>query len=223
VTELWASGLALIFDLDGVVIDSNPFHRLAWEQYNRRHGIETTEEMHRWMYGKRNDQIVRGFFGGHLSDQEVAAHGAAKERLYRELLDGQVREFLVPGVAGFLARHRDLPVGLGTNAEPPNVDFVLDGSGLRPYFRATVNGHEVAHPKPDPEIYLRVAERLGVAPRNCMVFEDSPSGIAAARAAGMALVGVRTTHRDLTNTDLAVDHFLSPELEPWLEGRKPVA
>src|SRR5215831_13000027 len=79
-------GLALVFDMDGVVIDSNPLHRKAWLAYNRRFGIETTEAMQQRMYGKRNDEIVRDVFGPHLSAEDVAAHGAAKERLYRGML-----------------------------------------------------------------------------------------------------------------------------------------
>ena len=71
--------------MDGVIVNSNPVHREAWELYNRRFGIETTEEMHQRMYGKRNDQIVRDYMGAHLSDAEVFEHGAAKERLFREL------------------------------------------------------------------------------------------------------------------------------------------
>ena len=76
-------GLALIFDMDGVIVNSNPLHRESWEIFNRRFGLETTGAMHEFMYGRRNDEIIRGFFGGGLSTEEVAARGAAKERLYR--------------------------------------------------------------------------------------------------------------------------------------------
>src|SRR5438309_11657950 len=81
---------AFIFDMDGVIVDSNPLHRVSWEEYNRRHGILTTDEMQQWMYGKRNDEIVRGFFGEHLADEEIAHHGAAKEALYRTLMEPQI-------------------------------------------------------------------------------------------------------------------------------------
>ena len=109
------------------------------------------------MYGRRNDEIVRDFFGPRLSAEEVAAHGAAKEELYREMLGPRLAEALVPGVPEFLQRHAGQTVGLATNAEPANVDFVLDGSGLRAYFRVVVDGHQVRHAKPHPEIYLRAA------------------------------------------------------------------
>ena len=214
-----ARELALILDMDGVIINSNPWHRKAWAEYNRRFGIETDEAMLQRMYGKRNDDIVRDFFGAHLTDEEVHAHGAAKEQLYREMIRPAVNEALVPGVREFLGRHRHLPIGLATNAERANVDFVLDEAHLRPYFRVVVDGHQVPNPKPHPDIYLRAAEQLGTAQRDCVVFEDSFTGIEAARAAGMAVVGVTTTHDNLPGVDLAIRDFHSPKLELWLANR----
>ncbi|MBK9167909.1 MAG: HAD-IA family hydrolase [Bryobacterales bacterium] len=214
--------LGLIFDMDGVIVHSNPVHREAWSRYNRQFGIETGEEMHRRMYGKRNDEIVRDFFGADLPETEVAARGAAKEALYRRLMAPRLEESLVPGVREFLDRSAGLPVGLATNAEPANVDFVLDGAGLRPFFRAVANGQEVSRPKPDPEIYLRVAALLGLDPRNCIVFEDSYSGVAAARAAGARVVALRTTHTEFDGVDLAVSDFRCGELQSWLRRQQPL-
>jgi beta-phosphoglucomutase family hydrolase len=210
---------ALILDMDGVIIDSNPLHRKVWAEYNRRFGIETDEAMQRRMYGRRNDEIVRDFFGAHLSDEDVRAHGEAKERLFRETIRPVIHEALVPGVREFLERHRGQPVGLATNAEPANVEFLLEAACLRPYFRAVVDGHQVPNPKPYPDIYLRAAGLLGTKPGDCVVFEDSFTGIEAARAAGMAVVGVRTTHEELRGVDLEIRDFHSPELEPWLANR----
>jgi beta-phosphoglucomutase family hydrolase len=210
---------ALILDMDGVIIDSNPWHRQAWAEYNRRFGIETDEAMQRRMYGKRNDDIVREFFGDHLTNEEVQLHGAAKERLYREMICSMVNAALVPGVREFLERHRHQPAGVASNAEPANVEFVLDEAGLRQYFRAVVDGHQVPNPKPHPDIYLRAAELLGVEPGDCVVFEDSLTGIEAARAARMAVVGVLTTHGELPGVDLQIPDFLSPDLDAWLANR----
>ena len=211
-----APPLALVFDMDGVIVDSNPAHREAWAAYNRRFGVETTEAMHQFMYGRRNDQIIRHFFGEDLSPEEVAIRGADKERLYREMIAGRLESMLVPGLRAFLNRHADIPKAVATNAEPDNVNFLLDRSGLRNCFRAVVDGHQVSHPKPHPEIYLRAADLLGMAAANCIVFEDSHSGVAAARAAGMRVVGVLTTHGDLPDTGLNIDNFLNGELEKWL-------
>ena len=105
-----APAQALIFDMDGVIIHSNPVHREAWVLYNRRFGIETDDAMLQRMLGRRNDEIIRDFFGGHVAVEEVAAHGAAKEALYREIIGARVSEALVPGVREFLARHRTCPL-----------------------------------------------------------------------------------------------------------------
>ncbi len=211
-----APGLCLIFDMDGVIVDSNPMHRQAWEAFNRRFGLETTEEMQQRMYGRRNDQIVRDFFGDGLTPEEVERRGAAKEELYREMVGDRIEEYLVPGVRQFLQAHHDVPMALASNGEPANVTFLLDRAGLRPYFRAVVDGHQVNHPKPDPEIYLRAAELLEANPADCIVFEDSESGVEAARAAGMRIVLLTTTHGNLPGASVSVDNFLSGELWRWL-------
>ena len=213
----------MVFDMDGVIVDSNPLHVQAWMLYNRGFGIDAGEGLAERMYGRRNDEIVCDFFGPRLSREEIAAHGAAKEELYRKMLDPKLEETLVPGVREFLERHAGQLIGLATNAEPANVDFILDRGGLRTYFQVAVDGHQVQHPKPHPEIYLRAAEFLRVAPRNCIVFEDSFSGVEAARAAGARIVGLRTTHQDLPGTDLAIDDFRGVELEAWLRTQVPAA
>jgi beta-phosphoglucomutase len=215
-----APGLGLIFDMDGVVIDSNRTHREVWVEFNRRHGLETTPDMVEWMYGKRNDQIVHRFFGGSLAPEEVARRGADKERLFREMTVGRVRHLLVPGVRDFLQLFRDCPVALATNAEAANVDFVLDEAGLRPCFRAVVHGEEVRHPKPHPEVFLRAAALLGIAPENCIVFEDSRTGVQAAGAAGMRVIGVCTTEGNLPGTSITVHNFLSGTLHSWVASQK---
>ena len=207
---------ALIFDMDGVIIDSNPLHRIAWAEYMRRHGVEMTEAMQQRMYGKRNDEIIRDFLGAHLDDLEVFAHGAAKEALYRELMQPRIKESLVPGIREFLARYRNLDLAVATNAEAANVDFVLDGAGLRSFFRVIVNGHDVINPKPHPDIYLRVAEMLQVPPKDCIVFEDSHTGVQASLAAGMRVIGVTTTHDNLPGVSLLIRDFNDPALESWL-------
>jgi beta-phosphoglucomutase len=216
-----SSQRAFIFDMDGVIVDSNPQHRLAWEAFNRRYGLETTEAMHQRMYGKRNDQIVRDFFGAELSAEEVDARGAAKEALYRETIAGRVESMLVPGLRDFLERYRGIPKAIASNAEPANVDFLLEQSGLGKYFPVVLNGHQVSHPKPNPEIYLLAAELLGVEPAGCIVFEDSYSGVEAGRAAGMKVIGLSTTHGYLPGTELTVDNFKIGDLYAWLLAEIP--
>jgi beta-phosphoglucomutase family hydrolase len=214
-----AAGLALIFDMDGVLVNSNPVHRQAWARFNLRYGLQTTPAMLERMYGKRNDDIVRDFFGDGLSPEEVAARGAAKERLYRQMIDGRIEEILVPGVRRFLDLHARAPLAVASNAEPENVRFVIDRARLGDYFRAVVDGHQASRPKPDPEIYLRAAALLGVPAPNCLVFEDSHSGVAAGMAAGMRVIGIRTTYDNLPGASICVDNFKSGELDSWLAAQ----
>jgi beta-phosphoglucomutase len=146
----------------------------------------------------------------------IAAHGAAKERLFRDLLRADLRQHLVPGIEEWLEHISGAPIALATNAERANIDFVLDGvAGLRRHFDVIVDGSQVARPKPAPDVYLRAAELLNIPPRNCVVFEDSPVGVAAALTAGMRVVGV-LTHSSLSGVLFSVTSFLDPELDSWL-------
>ena len=215
-----APGLALLFDMDGVIVHSNPVHEEAWTAFNRGYGLETTPEMLANMYGKRNDEIVRDYFGKGLDPAEVFARGAAKEKLYREMIAGRLESMLVPGLRDFLEAYCFAPLAVASNAEPENVDYILDRANLRHYFQAVVDGHQVERPKPFPDVYLRAALLLNVAPRNCIVLEDSMSGVAAARAAGMRVIGIRTTHVNLPGTDFTADNFLNGSLRSWLKAQQ---
>jgi beta-phosphoglucomutase len=220
-----ARGLALIFDLDGVVVDSMPLHTLAWLRYLAQLGI-SRKDIAIHMHGRRNDEIVREFLGPDVPNEVVLEHGAAKERLFQEMMGADLVRNLVPGVADFLARANSpasaggVPVALATNAEPANVAFALDGANLRRWFQAIVDGSQVRNAKPAPDVYLTAGARLGVAPGNCIVFEDSPTGIAAARAAGMRVVGILTHAETLEHVDISVHDFQDPELEQWLASQR---
>lgn len=210
------SPIALLFDLDGVLVHSMPLHTEAWRRYLTGLGIEV-EDIERSMHGKRNPELVREWFGESLAEDAVLRHGAAKEQLFRDLMLAEDPAlFRVPGLLEFLERHKDVPKAIGSNAELANVDFILDHLGLRRFFQAVVHGHEVERPKPFPDIYLKAAERLGYSPADCIVFEDSPTGVEAARAAGMRVVGVETTPTDFHGLDLRIKDFRDPQLESWL-------
>ena len=210
--------VAYIFDMDGVIIDSTEVHTDAWIEYLRSHGMELPDVGLR-MLGKHNDAIVRDFFGhAPLTEDEIFAHGAAKERVYRERMETLFDEKLVPGIREFLEKMGSIPAGIGSNAETENVDFVLEKAGLRHYFAAVASGHDVSRPKPAPDIYLKVADMLNVTPSSCIVFEDSLTGVAAARAAGMRVVGVLTSLSEFPDVDLAIRDFLDPRLDKWLSS-----
>lgn len=211
---------AVIFDMDGVLIDSNPTHAEVWIEYLGALGLPY-EGIDTWMAGKRNDQIMRILLGEAASEEEVFAHGAAKEALYRERMAVKVEQCLMPGLRPFLASLSEVPVGLGSNAEPANVSFLLAAARLENCFRAVVDGHQVEHPKPAPDIYLKVAGLLGVAATDCVIFEDSPSGIRAARSAGARVVGVDRAGRQLEGAEISIRDFDDPALRPWLLSLQP--
>ncbi len=193
-----------------------PMHILAWEQYLARHGFPPGGLRER-MHGRRNDEIVEAYWGALAADENFA-HGSAKEALYREMMGPVFQRHLVPGACEFVTNAGVPSVGLGSNAERENIDFTLGRAGLHDAFHAVVDGNQVARAKPHPDIYLRLAAGFDASPEECIVFEDSPTGVAAARAAGMRVIGVDTGRVGLENVDLRVQDFLDPALRPWLEA-----
>ena len=209
--------------MDGVLVHSTGLHMQAWVTYLERHGIADTSVIYR-MLGKRNDQIVGEIFGHDLPVDVMREHGAAKERLFRELMAPVLEQHYVAGARELLhAAHRQgIPLALASNAEPQNVDFVLDGSNLRALFSVIVDGHQVTNAKPHPEIFLTAAARLGVAPRNCIIFEDSPGGVQAGLSSGGRVVALLTTERECRQAALAIADFTDPRLVPWLAVQRPI-
>ncbi len=210
----------MIFDMDGVLVHSMPMHMESWRQYLRNLGVEV-DDLERRMHGKRNPELVRDLLGEGLPEDVVVEHGAAKERLFRELmLQADLNDCEIPGILDFLKRHRNTPKAIGSNAEPPNIQFITERFGLRPYFEVIVDGSQVERPKPFPDIYLEAAARLKVKPENCIVFEDSQTGADAGLAAGMRVVAVETTPTDFEGVHLQVKDFRDPRLELWLRAQR---
>lgn len=206
--------------MDGVIVHSTPLHNRAWEIYLGQHGI-AQGEMEARMHGLRNDDIVRDYFGDDLDEETVHRHGADKERLYRELMRPELERWLVPGIRGFLDTHGAVPKAVASNAERPNLDFVLEESGLGHHFRFVVDGHQAARPKPFPDIYLAAAAKLGFDTCNCIVFEDSLAGVQAAYEAGARVVGLTTTLAELPRVEISVPNFEDPRLAAWLVQQQP--
>jgi beta-phosphoglucomutase len=206
---------ALIFDMDGVIVDSMPFHVRAWELYLQRLGQDAAA-MNSRMHGKHNDELLREFFGNETPKEDILRMGAEKEALYRELIAADLEAQLLAGVREFLTRHARIPKAVASNAEAANVDFVLDQAGLRDHFEHAVNGQQVTRGKPHPEIYWKAAELLQVEPQACIVFEDSQTGIDAAVAAGMTVVAINSHRATLTGQAVEADHFLDGRLHEWL-------
>jgi len=209
---------AFLFDLDGVIIHSMPLHAQAWEIYLRKHGIDPGD-LQAAMHGRRNDAIVTAYWGDQISADDNFRYGAEKEALFREMMTPVFEEYVIPGAREFV-RSLAGPKGLGSNAERANIEFTLERAGLSDAFDAIMDGNQVEHPKPYPDIYLALAERLQRTPKDCIVFEDSTTGVAAARAAGMRVVGVDSSRTGLENVDLLVHDFQDMRLGPWLQGQE---
>jgi beta-phosphoglucomutase len=217
---LWEvhSSLFFLFDMDGVIIDSTHAHTEAWRRYLAGFDLDVRDIESR-MLGKHNDEIVRDFFCEYpLTERDIIDHGARKEQLYREMIAPVCKQKLVPGIKEFLRAHSGTSCAVVTNAEPANVEMVLGLAGIRDDFSVIVNGHQVKRPKPAPDIYFKAASLLNADPRDCIVFEDSTTGIQAARAAGMRVVGVTTTATALQDVDLSIRDFFDAGLEPWLHA-----
>ncbi|TPW21899.1 MAG: beta-phosphoglucomutase family hydrolase [Elusimicrobia bacterium] len=187
---------AFLFDMDGVVCHNMPAHEEAWRRFFRTHGIEIDlKDFRENTMGMPTREVLRYYFKRDVPAEEAQALSQVKERLYRRLYGPKRRA--MPGMRAFLreARRRGCRMGLGTGSKDDNVTFILDGMRLRSSFDAVVDGGMVTKGKPDPETWLILADKLGVKPKDCVVFEDSLLGEEAARRAGMAVVGVTTSHR----------------------------
>ncbi len=184
---------AVLFDLDGTLVDNMPFHIEAWIETARSLGREiTAAEVMRDFAGRRNEEILPALLGRAMSTAEIATIADAKEARYRELFGPHVAP--VRGAVALLDAldEHGVVFGIASAAPKPNRDFVLERLGLRERFRVVVGAEEVTRGKPAPDLFLLGAERLGVAPAEVLVFEDAHLGVQAAVAAGMRACGVTT-------------------------------
>jgi beta-phosphoglucomutase family hydrolase len=185
---------AFIFDMDGTIVDNMDFHTKSWITFFERRGhVLDADAFFRDTAGRQGHEIMRSYIGEHLQDDEIALLNGEKEELYRELY----RPHLAT-VAGFdaliaAARLDGVKLAVATAAPPENIVFTLDGLDLRRRFDAIAGAGDVARGKPNPDVFLLAAERCGVAPADCIVFEDAPLGVEAARRAGMRAVVLTTT------------------------------
>lgn len=186
---------AVIFDMDGVIVDTNPYHRITWREYYQRHGKTLSDaDFVTYVSGKHNNDIVAHLFAEQtLSPSEVATIGHEKEALFREVYRPHIEP--VTGLVDFLKtlKQAGIKTAVATSAPIENLDFVVDALELRPYFDVLLNESLVSRPKPDPEIYQKAMAMLNVEPSESVVFEDSLTGIRAGKSAGAYVVGVATT------------------------------
>lgn len=185
---------AVIFDIDGTIVDNMHLHAEAFGVFAERHGLPPLTQADRArLDGRRNSEIFPILFKREVSRDEWQAYEHEKEGLYRELSKGRLAP--MKGLSSLIERltSESIPVALATSAPKPNVVHTLAELGLGPAFSVIVRGDEVARGKPAPDVFIEAARRLGVDPDDCLVFEDAPMGIEAAHAAGMRVVALTTS------------------------------
>jgi len=200
---------AVIFDMDGVIVDNMKYHKKAWEMFLKKYASDMDVEEFSKHFGKVNKDLLKIVFQREVSDEEVSRFGDEKEALYRELYAEDVAP--TGGLVDFLQELRENRVKTAVASAAPkvNVDFVFEKTGLREYFDVSIDANDVTRGKPDPEIYLKTAEKLNCPPEACLVFEDSMPGIQAGRNAGMKVIGVATSHPadKLKDTEFVIKDF----------------
>jgi beta-phosphoglucomutase len=185
---------AVIFDLDGTILDNNPFHLKSWKEYLKQIGREMTdEEFNEKLNGRTNKDVVRYLYGNDLSEEQIWKHTNDKEALYRQMYKPYIQP--VPGLVGLLEilHQQNIPMAIATSGIKVNIEFMFENVPIRKYFKAVVDSSYITHGKPHPEIFLKTAELLGISPAGCLVFEDAVVGIKSAKSAGMKVIAVETT------------------------------
>jgi beta-phosphoglucomutase len=187
---------AFLFDLNGTMIDDMQFHLKAWYHIlNDDLGANLSwEEVKSHMYGKNSELLIRIFGKDRFTQEEMDRLSIEKEKRYQQEYKPHLQ--LIPGLHQFLekAHALNIPMAIGSAAIMFNIDFVLDNLNIRHFFKAIVSADNVDISKPHPETYLKAAQQLGIAPGNCLVFEDAPKGVEAAQNAGMPSVVLTLLH-----------------------------
>jgi beta-phosphoglucomutase len=187
---------SFLFDLNGTMINDMNFHAVAWHSVLTEDLGSTIafDDVKKEMYGKNEELLARIFGAGHFSEEQLLKISMDKENRYQSAFLPHLK--LIDGLNQFLQKGKEagISMAIGSAAIPFNIDFVLDGLDIRPYFDAIVSANDVKISKPHAETFLNAALALGTAPADCLVFEDVPKGVESARNAGMKCIVITTTH-----------------------------
>jgi len=195
---------AVLWDLDGTIVDSEEYHWLSWRDTVAAEGISITYEQFLVSFGQRNDAIIPAWLP-EASPRQIQLIGDAKEVEFRRLVRERGINAL-PGVTAWVERlgEQGWWQAIASSAPRANVEAILEAVGLGAHFRAVVTAADVKHGKPEPDVFLAAAGRLGIDPARCIVVEDAAPGIEAARRAGMRSIGVSRNTAKLSDADIAV-------------------
>ncbi len=187
--------VAVIFDLDGTLVDNNPYHLKAWQEFYKLRNRTLTEKEYKQNFnGKTNTDVLAYVFNQPLSPQQIEDYTNEKEALYRKIYKPFIKP--VKGLLNFLQQLNTagIPMAIATSGIKVNIDYLFELVPIEHFFKDVIYSKDVKKGKPDPEIYLLTAKRLNIHPSNCVAFEDSIAGIQSAKAAGMKVIAITTTH-----------------------------
>jgi beta-phosphoglucomutase family hydrolase len=198
---------AVLWDMDGVIADSGPYHLAAWQEIFGQRGVKFTAEDFKHSFGLRNDSIIRNTLGKDLAQAKIYAIAQEKEVTFRRLAGGRIKP--LPGALELIEslRNNGFRMAIASSAPMENIELVTGTLGIAGCFQALVTGHDVTEGKPSPQVFLLAAQRLGVNPANCLVIEDAVAGVTASKRAGMYCLAVTNTYtrQELAEADLIVD------------------
>lgn len=195
---------AVLWDMDGTLVDSEEYHWLSWRDTMQLEGVSITHDQFLKTFGQRNDSILPQWLNSAATPESIIRIGDSKEELYRKLVhEGRIEP--LPGVMDWIERLRNQGwrQAVASSAPRKNIEVVLDAMGLAGFFDALVSAEDVTAGKPDPQVFQKGAERLGMPPARCIVVEDAVPGVEAARRAGMRCIGV-SRKAALTGADVVV-------------------
>lgn len=197
---------ACIFDLDGVIVDTAVYHYKAWKRLANELGFDFTEEDNEKLKGvsrTRSLELILQWGGVTKTDAEKEELAARKNNWYLEMINHMTPDEVLPGAIAFLQSCIDAGIKMALGSASKNAMTILEKTGVKHFFNVVIDGNDVSKPKPDPEVFLKGAERLGIPPANCVVFEDAIAGVEAAIAGGMKAVGIGSP-QVLTKANLVV-------------------
>lgn len=208
---------AFIFDLDGVIVDTAKYHFKAWRSLANDLGFDFTEEQNEMLKGvsrMKSLELILELGGVQLSEEKKNELAAQKNECYIQYIDQMDANEILPGIRTFLQKLQgaSIPIVLGSASK--NAERILKQLDLYDFFQAIVDGNKVSRSKPDPEVFLKGAELVGITPSECIVFEDAPKGIQAAKSAKMYTVGVGQKHL-LEQADDVISSFEGLEVDHW--------
>ena len=211
---------AVIFDLDGTLIDNNAHHIEAWKVFYNQHGLVFSMDDYRNnINGKINKDIFNYILKANLTPEEIEQYDSEKEELYRQLYAAHIKP--VEGLIELLKslQNAAIPMAIATSGLPPNINFMLQHIPIQQYFDAIINASDISNGKPHPEIFLKAAVAVNANPANCVAFEDSVAGIRSAKSAGMKVIALATTHKreELHEAEIIINDYTEMGV-PVIEG-----